>query len=65
MAINGRPLSLVNRYNAEMKARVNPVGPTKVIGCPENILYIIPEDPQETINWITPMLLLKSDMISK
>ena len=33
----GTPRGTAHRYNAVVKVRVSPVGPTKVIGCPASI----------------------------
>ena len=41
-----------------MNASVRPVGPTKVMGCPLNILYRIPPMPHDKINSMTPMVPL-------
>ena len=42
-------------YKAAVKARVNPVGATKVIGCPAMVAYAIPHIPHEAMTSATPI----------
>lgn len=41
-------------YKDVMKARVRPVGPMNVIGCPPKAAYAIPPTPHEITYSITP-----------
>ena len=53
---NASPLALVKLNSAVINANVSPVGPRKVIGCPQKRLYIMPETPHDKINSITPIV---------
>ena len=53
--MKGRPCCCVKQNSDDVKASVRPVGPWKVMGWPEKMLYSIPESPHDTKNSFTPI----------
>ena len=55
MGKNGMEKATHHLYSAAVKARVSPVGATKVIGWPANAAYAMPQIPHEAMTSATPI----------